>query len=217
MKSGAQKVHLLLECVGPAHEKERTASGGGGDAIPIDPLEIQSGVNYIVQERGERPRLLSTAPKRREGLFALQQVTQNGTPYLLLLSTGERQAWVNGNVAPSVTLLADRDEVQFDRHGEFVVHVTVFDKIYIGAVPERELGRECRFCRLAFVPETRVYICSSCGKALHLEADEKPEEERLQCALLCSVCPTCETPILKTSGYRSLPEFCNPRADRSLA
>ena len=217
MKSCARTVHLLLECVGPGSEKERTASRGGAEAISIDPLVIQSGVNYLVQERGKRPRLLSRAPKRKDGMFALEQVTRNGTPYLLLVSPGERRAWVNGNVVPSIKLLAEGDEVLFDRHGEFVVHVTVFDQVYIGAVPEHEVGRECRFCRTAFVPDARVYICHSCGKALHLEADEKPEEERLQCALLCSVCPSCQAPILKTNGYRSLPEFCKPRADRSVA
>ncbi len=216
MKGGAQTVHLLLECVGRGSENERTARRGAAEAISIDPLVVQSGVNYLVQERGKRPRLLSRAPKKREGLFALQQVTQNGTPCLLLLSPGERHAFVNGRIVPSMTFLADKDEVQFDKHGEFLVHVAVFNQIYIGAAPEQEVGRDCRFCRTAFLRGSRVYLCPQCGKALHLEEDEKPEDERLQCAQLCSVCPTCEAPILDTSGYRSLPEFCNPRTDRGV-
>ena len=215
MNGRAQTVHLLLECVGDGPAKKRTAVRGAAEAIPMDPLVIQSGVNYLVQEGGRRPRLVSRAPKKKKGLFALQQVTQNGMPCLLLLSLGERQIRLNGEVAPSVTLLVDRDEVQFDKHGEFLVHVAVFNQVYIGPPPAREVGRDCRFCRTAFLPDSRVYVCHSCGKAIHLEADEKPEKERLLCATLCSVCPTCENPILTTSGYRSLPDFCKPQVDRS--
>ena len=211
---GRQTVHLLLECVDRGLEREATPRHGAGEAISIDPLVIRNGVNYLVQEKGKRPQLVSRAPKTKE-IFALQQVTQNDMPHLLLLSPGDRHLLVNGNVAPSITLLAEGDEVQFDRHGKFLVHVAVFNEVYIGFPSPQEVGRDCRFCRTAFLSTSRVYVCHSCGKALHLEGDEKPEHERLQCALLCSVCPTCEAPILKKSGYRSLPEFCIPQPDRS--
>ena len=215
MKRGTQAVHLLLECVRSGAENENASHSGAAGPVSLEPLVIKRGVNYLAQERGKRPRLISRAPKIKESLFTLQQVTQNGVPCLLLLSPGERQAWVNGTVAASITLLSDRDEVLFDKHGEFLVHVAVFNQIYIGPPSVEEVGRDCRFCRTAFLPDSRVYVCPSCGKALHLEGNEKPEEERLQCALLCSVCPTCEAPIFKTSGYRSLPEFCKPRPDRN--
>jgi hypothetical protein len=210
-KGGAQSVHLLPERLRAVAEEEHGAVRGTAEAACVDPLVIQPGVNHLVQKRGRRPRLVSRAPQKLAGVFGLQQVMQNGGPCLLLVCPGEGRAWVNGTPAPSIVLLADGDEVQFDPHSPFLVHVTVFSRVYIGPARAREAGRDCRFCRTSFLPGSRVYVCHSCGQPLHLEGDERPEDERLQCALLCSVCPSCEAPILKTSGYRSLPEFCKPR------
>jgi len=88
--------------------------------------------------------------------------------------------------------------------------VTLFNKVTIGPPTENEIGEECRFCRTKIISGKRVYTCHSCGRPLHLEEEEKPESERLQCALLCTACPTCETPILREQGYSYLPELSKP-------
>jgi hypothetical protein len=69
------------------------------------------------------------------------------------------------------------------------------------------VGRECPICRLKLVEGVRVYVCPQCKSAMHLQSDETPEEDRLECAASVSCCPACQTKIEMEPGFRTQPEL----------
>lgn len=193
----------------PSEQREGNHEWSGETGVP-DRLEVQPGVRYLVAEKGKQPRLLARRPKRGDDLFLLEHVYQNRVPYLAVARAGKRHALVNGRPAPSLVLLAEKDEVVFNELAGYVAHVTVFNDLSVGPPSENEIGKECSFCRTEFDSDTTIYTCHVCGNLLHLEGEEKPEKERLECALLCHACPSCKTPILREQGYSYFPEISDP-------
>ena len=139
--------------------------------------------------------------------FIVQPVREGPSPLLLLLVPGGRQVIVNGSPAPPVSLLAEGDEVILDERSGAVAHVALFHRASIGPPRPEEIGVTCPLCLVPVEPDTTLYRCFHCGKPLHLEPEARPEGERLECARLCTECPSCHVPIRMETGYGRLPEF----------
>ncbi len=214
----SQFIHLFWEPVeSDSRAAGRNETEGAGDSAGTagpDFFEVRGGVNYLVTEVGKRPRLVSRLPKKTDRFFVIQTVHHEEEMRLLLLCPGKQHIWVNGQLAPSLVLLKEKDEVSFNMYSGYIMHVACFNEPYVGPPPEEEVGVKCKLCTAEFDSSTRVYLCPFCRKPLHLEGEETPESERLQCAELSSTCPTCQKPILKEKGYRFLPEFCCNREVR---
>jgi hypothetical protein len=172
------------------HREYRFLSAGG------DVLTIPPGVSHLSID-GARPTLraahtaraaLEPLPGRRGGL--------------LLLTPRRSTLRVNGRPAPRVCVLHVKDELQLDG---WVLHVTVHQRPHVGAPGTEHLGALCPVCRIAFVAETRVYVCPNCEHATHLEDASKPAEARLECLALSSDCPQCHEPVRMEEGYVHVP------------
>lgn len=183
----ATSFHFLVDtltlCAGPANPA---------------PLEVPAGVSFLANPLEEIPYISVEEPA---GLAcALEPVQVSGQPRLLLLSPPELRVRVNGQPAPRVALLSLRDQVQLA--GGPLLHVTIHQSLHVGPPPAESLGKECPVCRDILTAERIVYVCPSCGTAIHSEG-----ENGLDCINIGSECPACPTALIRQSGYAYQPEL----------
>jgi hypothetical protein len=125
-----------------------------------------------------------------------------------MLNPADFPLLVNGKPAAPVSLLSEKDEVSFDPFSMRVAHVVLFHNPNLGPPEDSEIGELCPLCQVKITKDTILYRCYRCGNALHLEStDNKSENDHLECARICSECPTCLEPIEFDTGYRYTPEF----------
>ena len=196
--------HLLIES--PEKTAGCTYKASGDGINGFDSIEIPNDINYLKAERGRRPRLVPRRDCDTDNCFALQPVWDSQPPRLLVLIPERRCAWVNGQPAPPVLLLNEKDEVSFDRNGEWICHLTLFNLSVIGSPDTDMVGKKCPVCRMEINRDTDIYVCFRCGQAIHCEEEEQGAE-RFTCARLSTKCPICETPINLKSGYSYIPAF----------
>lgn len=156
--------------------------------VPID-----AGDNEAVGRQAERqtnaPLFVTAFGKRGEQLIVVSEP-----------GTGTR---LNGLPAPLVAPLSPGDQVAFGP--DLLLHVSRRIQMDPIPTPNSLVGQACEVCLLAFARESRVVICASCGAARHLESEEVPEEDRLQCALL-GPCPNCGDERPESGGLAFVPE-----------
>jgi len=133
----------------------------------------------------------------------VEQVALNRRPTLLLVRRSGDSVQVNGLPAPRVSLLKEKDTLRLD--GNFLLHVTVYNRPAIGPVKAEWIDRECPVCRVPFKPSSRCYVCA-CGAVLHCE--DGGNDDDLPCAEVSarSGCPVCQRPVIIQPGYSYLPE-----------
>src|SRR6516162_4587722 len=100
---------------------------------------------------------------------------------------------INAAPAPRVTVLRIGDWVRLS--AGLLLRVALYNRPAIGPPGPELLGKECPVCRVPLSAETTVYVCASCGAGLHCEGPDHAEQERLECARICSACPRCMTPV----------------------
>jgi hypothetical protein len=142
---------------------------------------------------------LGTAPNSRDALVfeALDDRT------LLVCATPETVLRFNGHPAPPIAPLVVGDRLDLV-HGASV-HVTVEARARAVAPDPELVGTVCPMCRVPIAADSRVHVCPRCRTALHLEGDDKPSATRLECARLCSSCPTCAHPLSLQGGLIDVP------------
>jgi hypothetical protein len=203
----AQELHLIIE--------DRQAEVTGEGPVYLEVPREQARV--LVAEEGKKPRVLKgvgKAGKNRRNRVVVQAVQTKGAGLRLLVLSpdGPHDApHVNGRRMPPVALLGERDELKLAGSGDCVLHVTLFNRRCVGPAPAAVIGKRCKICRRKFSKGTMTYVCPKCGNAMHLEGAEKPENERLECALVGSKCPHCDLEIVRQEGYSYLPDFLEGR------
>ena len=163
----------------------------------------ESGVSYLVAALGEPPRLRPTPPKSAAEAIALEPVHHHGRSWLVMRRPG-REIRVNGLPAPRIAALRTGDQVQAS--DEYLLHVSLFTRPYVGPRLEGHADKTCLYCRAGFEPGLTVYVCPHCRTPLHCQGEEKPAEERLGCARLVSECPTCHMPVVMKEEFAYVPE-----------
>lgn len=196
-----REFHLVQDFI-PDGARSKTASS----APRQPPLSVPDGVSYLTSE----PMCgLQIAPAPAEesdrSQFMLEPIGNGQQRHLLLICPAGEQVLVNGQAAPQLCVLGERDQFQFD--DDHVLHLVVYIRPSIGPPNAASVGSECPLCRMKFEVDTRVYACVKCGTAIHLQGDETPPEARLECALLVSECPVCAAKIEMAAGYGWQPEF----------
>jgi hypothetical protein len=113
---------------------------------------------------------------------------------------------LNGVPVPRVATVQVGDQIRID--DEYVLHVSAYERPYVGPPRSEHMDVECPLCRLRIGTHTTgVCECSNCDAVLHCEGPEKSADERLECARLTSECPCCQHPIRLTAGFAYVPEF----------
>jgi DNA-directed RNA polymerase subunit RPC12/RpoP len=173
----------------------------GAAARRPEVLEVPSeGPSCLVVGEDGAPRVMrcGDAP---DGALVIEPILAGTNPELLLVSRPGRRPQVNGQPAPLVALLSERDQVQVS--DEIVLHVTTYHQPRIGPPAADQIGRTCPVCRTAITKKTTmVYACWRCGAPMHLEG-----KDRLDCARVVSACPSCsKARILLEAQYTSFPE-----------
>jgi hypothetical protein len=112
---------------------------------------------------------------------------------------------INGRPCPRLTLMAERDALCA---GDQRLHLSRFVKPYAGPTPAHLAGKPCTVCQLPLEADSRVLVCAHCGAAQHDESglDDRPGDERLECADLTTTCPTCQQRLYREEGFTFVPE-----------
>ena len=110
---------------------------------------------------------------------------------------------VNGLPAPIVVPLSLGDQLGLDP--EHLLHVSRMNQTAPVPAPAWLIGKSCEVCLLPFTAESPVVLCSSCGAGRHLQGEEVPTQERLECASLGG-CPNCESESPQTGDLAYVPE-----------
>ncbi|MCX7827352.1 MAG: hypothetical protein N2689_17615, partial [Verrucomicrobiae bacterium] len=200
----------------------RSPPARSSSAPELDAMIVPPGVSYLVAAPSGTPRIEVEAPASFDHTFVLEPLnaTTNaaeagGTaprassvlgvrvgrrPLLALLNTSTLPAAVNGQIAPSVVLLSDRDQIFLC--DEFLFHVAIYNLARVGPPPADLLAsqKKCPVCLTPFTASSTVFVCD-CGRAMHCEGKGK-----LECVGEGSLCPACQTPVTLKEGYGNLPE-----------
>jgi hypothetical protein len=206
MNTEQQQVHLIVEEIG-AEGSLRGAGATPASGMPAQPvLTIPPGPAWLWPCAGGPPKVAMSRPADPARAVLLEQVAQRRQPRLLLVRAGASRVYINGLPAPHLNLLKEKDSLRLD--GEFLLHVTVYNRPVIGPVGAEWIGKECPVCRVPFTASSRCYVCA-CGAVLHCE--DSGNDDCLQCAQLRvrSGCPACQRPVVLEPGYSYLPEGSN--------
>jgi hypothetical protein len=163
-------------------------------------LDVPSdGPSYLVVGPDGAPRVVGGegAP---EDAFLIEPVLAGSQPELLLVSRPDHRARINGQPAPLVALLAERDQVHLPQG--VTLHVTTYHQPRIGPPAAGQVGRTCPVCRTAITAKTTVYTCWHCGLPMHLEG-----ADGLDCARVARECLNCtQARVILKPQYTSFPE-----------
>ena len=161
------------------------------------PLVVPSGVSSLAWNS---PGEVSFAPAsghapRLEALFS-----RPNEPRLLLASSPQCRASINGLPAPRLALLTEGDRFHFDAGPAF--RVALFHRPRLGPAPAEIVGVPCPICTLALAEGDRCFVCP-CGTPLHAAEDES-SEGALACVKMVTHCPHCQQPVRLEPGYGEL-------------
>lgn len=210
MSGVLQQFGFLVEAL-DQDESEKEALAGAPrrpGAVPRDPGWIElppAGISYLTLSPEQPPRVLLEPPARMSQAAVLETVRREQHPYLVMLGPTGQELRVNGVPAPPLVILHVRDQVQMGEN--YLLHLSLFRRPYIGPPAKEYTGSKCLVCRLPVAADTTIYICPNCSGALHCEGEEKSQQDRLECARLSSGCPRCGNPVIMTEGYAYVPEL----------
>jgi hypothetical protein len=180
--------------------------------LVIDPEPAKGASGYIpvpagaVQLAASPLGLVPLVEQDIDGIV-LEPITRDHQNFLMLKSHGEERLRLNGQPAPIIAILAERDHLQLD--DETGLHLTLFHRPRIEPPAPELIGKPCPVCLTPFTsdPPTLVYYCPRCNGATHCEGSDQPSEDRLECIQLSPTCPLCGEPVVMTQGYSWKPEL----------
>ena len=193
MNKTTGQIHLIVETA-PVSLPPRTRAA---TETPLPALPVPADV--LTLQAAHPPQLQVHSGAAPPGLALEPLALPDGQPRLLLLQSGAARLRVNGNPAPRLSLLRERDQFQFD--DSCVFHVAIFHRPQMGPAPADKLGKPCPICLTPFSedPNSISYRCP-CGTVLHLQ-----DPSGLECARAVHDCPHCHQPISLQEGYSWLP------------
>jgi hypothetical protein len=190
----SQQFHLVVDF--PPGEAGRSRAR-------VEPLPVPAEPATVITAPGVPPRLMTGNHPLAGGAIVVEQIV-NKRRQLRLLTIHRRgePLRVNGQLAPRVALLGEKDSLQLS--SDTTLHVTLFNRPRNGKSPPELIGKQCPVCRVPFTENSMVYICP-CGVALHNSADGDPDG--LQCTRLQHACIGCERPITLKEGFTYWPDL----------
>lgn len=190
--------HLLTESL--TSEDRGTRLPSPFESLPVPPHAARLRVD---PKHGST--LVQLSPEDVDKSTVLESVTMGPRPILVMLCPEGGQVRVNGQLAPRVVLLREKDQFQVPGIS-FIFHVTLFHQSRLGLASPEHAGKECPVCRGHIEAATTVYTCP-CGAVIHCLGEERPPDERLECLKLSTDCPVCGTLVVLTRGYSYVPEI----------
>jgi len=166
-------------------------------------IEVPSGApSYLSVAAGKPPQVVADARKAGPNASVLEPIRHEYHPYLVMLPAGGIR--LNGLPAPPVAILRPGDQI---RTGDaWLLHVSLLTGPQIGPPSEEQVGEECPYCRLKIAAGRTVAACPHCGMVYHCEGEERPEQDRLECARLIAECYHCHKPMVLEERYEYIPE-----------
>jgi hypothetical protein len=151
----------------------------------------------------ERPALEAGDPPPHREALRLEPVLVGRRLRLLASGASALDLRVNGLRPPPLTVLSPRDEIRLA--GGAVLHLALFRQPRVEKPGEERAGGLCPVCRTPIVADRPAYFCG-CGQLLHLDGEDQPAGERLECARAVNACPDCGLEVRWSAGYEGLPE-----------
>lgn len=177
-----------------------SAAPGWAHGSDVDVLAVPLGESSLRTGRDGRPRLAPGGEATPAAALRFEALDDRRVLLVVPLGSSVR---LNGGPAPRVALLAPADRI--DLPGGPTLHLARERRGDPVVVPAALVGVACGLCRVEFSDGTRVWICGTCGAALHLEGDDVPEDRRLTCARLASACTECQASIDLGTGLDHVP------------
>ncbi len=164
-----------------------------------------SGICYLTAAPGQPPRAEQEPADRSEEIAVCESVEVAGKPCLLMIAQGNRQLLVNALSAQCLEILHPGDEISLG--SDYLMRVVLRTCPYVGLPRPADLGQICLYCRTAIGPETTtIYACVKCGRPFHCEGEEKPADQRLECAKLMTECQQCTQQVVTQESYNRDPQ-----------
>lgn len=175
------------------------------NAPEFDTLAVPEGSSYLQHQRSRGQNKLSKhKPKSARAYVVLEPVARNRTLELLLLNPLDLSGRVNGVSLTPISLLGEGD--QFQLTSGCVFHVSLFLRPRVERASGSHVGEICPICRVPIEKDVLTYVCPSCEARMHCEDDQKPEQDRLECARMTSTCPVCSAAVVFEQGFSYYPE-----------
>lgn len=158
-------------------------------SVHIKAIKVPLGISYVhvskvatIQLRKKRTK--SDAP------YVLEPIEIWNNPRLLIICSKGYAVWINGQLAPRISIAKEKDEILFDNVG-LPFFVSLYSPNKVVKIPEYKIGVMCPICRRKFEKNSQVYICY-CGMAVHSENTSNNEDHNvLICASLINKCLDC--------------------------
>jgi hypothetical protein len=163
----------------------------------------QSLPRVVAGEVGQGAGALAAGQQPAESIV-LQPVRQGFQSFLALMAPARQALRVNGVPVGPVAILSVKDQL---RLGEYLLHVSLLCQPMVGPPRGAEVGAECAVCRTPLLAVQTVYRCTNCSAALHAGHPQRPENDRLECAAVCSDCPRCRARLARKREFAYVPEI----------
>ena len=175
------------------------------NAPEFETLAVPEGVSFLRRQGSiGKIKLLKHKPKSTRDYVVLEPVARDRHLELLLLNPFDLSGRLNGVLVAPISLLGEGD--QFQLSSDCVFHVSLFRRPQVEKASGSHVGKVCPICRVPIGDGVLTYVCPSCQARMHCEDDEKPEQDRLECARMTSTCPVCSAAVLFEQGFSYYPE-----------
>jgi len=194
-ETSSQEFHLFVE-----RPADGAAVAGLAPGELANKLVVPAGVWCLQVTAEQGPQLLRLPPETMASAVLLEaSFAHRPQPRLLALTPGVQILRVNGQPAPRLAVLTERDTFQVN--DDWIFHVAIFNRPRIGPPGPELIGRPCPVCLVPFAAGAKVQLCH-CGAAFHCE-----EPGGLECIQMNAECQACGRPFVLTAGYTALPEL----------
>ncbi len=167
-------------------------------------LEVPDHIAYLTAPNG-RAAAFRRHYQRREPSLLFEPILVRRRPSLLVMTPNNVGMRINGLPAPRMALLRVGDELALD--ATTFLRIGEYRRMSFDKPPGDVVGQRCGGCRTPVAADALVYSCD-CGELLHFEQPPKPEDERLECALVASQCPSCRDELPSPEGELRWGEPC---------
>lgn len=189
MTTSPQTIRLFVEYGGKAAANEKRS-----------PLDV-AGLSSVVIHEGR----LELVAGRKTGAIVLEPIDGEQQPLAAMLAREDENVRVNGLAAGPLHVLTIRDAVEL-AGGEYVLHLTLFQRPHSGQTLAEHVGRECPICLTPVTAEHWVLVCVHCQAVMHLGREEGTSDQ-LECARTTNICPCCSQRLAREEGYVYVPEI----------
>ncbi len=174
----------------PASQRSRSASRPRTQRYYEVPCD---GPCSLIPGEDGRLQIDAGPPASPDRLAELETIHVDRQAYLVVHPRGAALA-VNGAPAPRVAVVRPGDEIRLGPERRMLVSLR--SRPYLGPAAAEHAGLKCVFCRTPVRERAPIFVCARCRAPMHCEDDDRPADERLQCAAAVTRCPRCDTPVV---------------------